>query len=396
MERMVEKKKKKKDKYAFKKFMVIYIFILTILMIISLIYVVNSLKTYERLQVSNFLDSTMEKVRKAGEKSKISEYVDLSNLKLSKFEKDKDSKDKLVAKLIKDSKFTYKLNSESLDLTNPIYDVYAGDEILFNVKLNGEKKVTRLGILTFQDWKLDSIKLAKTDGIYECNIEVPSNLKVYVNGIRVTDSEKAEGELDEGLKEISNYADIPYLIRYTVKGLVKEPEVKIEDKSGKNIEYEKEGNTFIAGLKREKVENKDEAMKKIKGELDIEKIAKDWSLYLTDDLDGKLHGFYNISKYMIKDSYMYKYAYKWATNVDITFVSSHILDNPTFTDVKLNNFIFYSEDAFSCEIYLQKNLTLTKDRGTKIKDKMHERMYFAYYEGEWKLVNMQSVTNNNN
>ena len=396
MERMVEKKKKKKDKYAFKKFMVIYIFILTILMIISLIYVVNSLKTYERLQVSNFLDSTMEKVRKAGEKSKISEYVDLSNLKLSKFEKDKDSKDKLVAKLIKDSKFTYKLNSESLDLTNPIYDVYVGDEILFNVKLNGEKKVTRLGILTFQDWKLDSIKLAKTDGIYECNIEVPSNLKVYVNGIRVTDSEKAEGELDEGLKEISNYADIPYLIRYTVKGLVKEPEVKIEDKSGKNIEYEKEGNTFIAGLKREKVENKDEAMKKIKGNVDIEKIAKDWSLYLTDDLDGKLHGFYNISKYMIKDSYMYKYAYKWATNVDITFVSSHVLDNPTFTDVKLDNFIFYSEDAFSCEIYLQKNLTLTKDRGTKIKDKMHERMYFAYYEGEWKLVNMQSVTNNNN
>ena len=34
MERMVEKKKKKKDKYAFKKFMVIYIFILKILMII--------------------------------------------------------------------------------------------------------------------------------------------------------------------------------------------------------------------------------------------------------------------------------------------------------------------------------------------------------------------------
>ncbi len=137
-------------------------------------------------------------------------------------------------------------------------------------------------------------------------------------------------------------------------------------------------------------------MKKIKGDVDIERIAKDWSLYLTDDLDGKLNGFYNISQYMIKDSYMYKYAYKWATNVDITFVSSHILDNPTFTDVSLKNFTIYSENAFSCEIYLQKNLTLSKDRSKKIKDKMNERMYFAYYEGEWKLVNMQSITNNDN
>ena len=396
MERIMEKKKKKKDKYAFKKFLVIYMFILTILMIFSLIYVINSLKTYESLQVNNFLDKTMEKVKKAGEKSKISEYVDLSSLKLSKFEKESDSKDKLVAGLIKDSKFTYKLNSESIDLTNPIYDVYAGDEVLFNVKLNGEKKVTRLGILTFQDWKLDSIKLAKTDGIYECNIQVPSNLKVYVNGIKLTDEDKSDGEQDEGLKEISTYVDIPYLISYKITGLIKEPEVKIEDESGKSVECDKEGSTYIAGLKREKIENKDEAMKKIKGDVDIERIAKDWSLYLTDDLDGKLHGFYNISTYMIKDSYMYKYAYKWATNVDITFVSSHILDNPTFTDVELKNFIIYSEDAFSCEIYLQKNLTLSKDRSKKIKDKMHERMYFAYYEGEWKLVNMQSITNNDN
>ena len=240
MERIMEKKKKKKDKYAFKKFLVIYMFILTILMIFSLIYVINSLKTYESLQVNNFLDKKMEKVKKAGEKSKISEYVDLSSLKLSKFEKESDSKDKLVAGLIKDSKFTYKLNSESIDLNNPIYDVYAGDEVLFNVKLNGEKKVTRLGILTFQDWKLDSIKLAKTDGIYECNIQVPSNLKVYVNGIKLTDEDKSDGEQDEGLKEISTYVDIPYLISYKITGLIKEPEVKIEDESGKSVECDKE------------------------------------------------------------------------------------------------------------------------------------------------------------
>ena len=150
-----------------------------------------------------------------------------------------------------------------------------------------------------------------------------------------------------------------------------------------------------------KIENIETALEKIQGEIDILKIAKDWSLYLTDDLEGKLHGFYKINKYLIKDSSLYEYAYKWATGVDITFVSSHTLQNPAFTDEKINNFEIYSENAFSCEVYLQKNMRL-KSSGRKIQDTMHEKMYFAYYDATqdgkdnptWKLVNMQSVTDN--
>ena len=122
-------------------------------------------------------------------------------------------------------------------------------------------------------------------------------------------------------------------------------------------------------------------MKKIKGNVNIEKIAKDWSLYLTNDLSGALHGFNNISKYLIKDSTIYKDARKWATGVDITFVSKHTLDNPTFTDLKINNFTIYDENAFSCEVYLQKHLTLSSMRSKKINDVFNERMYFVYYEG---------------
>ena len=130
----------------------------------------------------------------------------------------------------------------------------------------------------------------------------------------------------------------------------------------------------------------------------IQKIAEDWSLYLTDDLKGNLHGFYNINKYLIKDSDIYKNAYKWATGIDITYVSSHVLSNPTFTNERIENFKIYNENAFSCEVYLQKNLKLT-NANKRIEDIMHERMYFAYYQtqdnnGEWKLVNMQSITDN--
>ena len=90
-----------KKSNGFKKFLSVYIVILIILMALFLVYVVNSLRTYEALQVENFLNNTFEKVSDAAEKDSISKYVDLSDLKLSDFEKDSKSKDKVVASLLK-------------------------------------------------------------------------------------------------------------------------------------------------------------------------------------------------------------------------------------------------------------------------------------------------------
>ena len=188
-------------------------------------------------------------------------------------------------------------------------------------------------------------------------------------------------------------------MKYEVTELLKEPEVKILDSKGNEVEYTQEGNTISKELDFISTDSVEDAMKNIKGKTDILRVAKDWSLYLTDDLEGRLHGYYNISKYFIDDSDIEKFAYSWATGVDITFVSSHTLLNPTFTDEKISNFEIYNENAFSCEVYLQKNLKL-KSGGKKIEDKMNDRMYFAYYDETddgkdnpaWKLVNMQSVT----
>ena len=100
-----------------------------------------------------------------------------------------------------------------------------------------------------------------------------------------------------------------------------------------------------------------------------------------------------LKKGKIKDSDISKYAYKWATGIDITFISAHQLLSPTFTNQKTENYEIYSENAFSCEIYLEKNM---KVNGKTMQDKMHERMYFVYDKENsgWKLVNMQSITEN--
>lgn len=302
------------------------------------------------------------------------------------------SKDKLIGKMLKNGKPTFKLNNDTIDLTNPTYDVYINNEVLFNVKLNGEKKSTKLAILTVQEWKVESIKLTKKTGNYKCNIEVPNTHSVYINGSLLSQDNNTNAQIDDGTKEISNYTDISYLITYKIDGLFNEPEIKIQDKEGKNIDFNKDGDSIKVALNLQEVTDKTEALSKIKGDIDIEQIAKDWSLYLSDDLKGSQHGFSSISKYLIKDSKLWKFAYKWATGEDITFVSNHRLENPAFTNLKLENFKFYNENAFSCEIYLEKNMIIGS--GKKLQDVLNERMYFVYYENEWKLVGMQSITNN--
>ena len=230
--------------------------------------------------------------------------------------------------------------------------------------------------------------------LYDCIIEVPNEYKVYVNDIEVKESDKVKGETLEELNELSKYADLPYIEQYKISNLLKEPKIEIKDKNGKVVTYEKDGETYSVRLETEKISDEKDALQKIKGNIDIKQIAKDWSLYLSNDLGGSLHGFYKINQYLIKDSYMYKYAYKWATNVDITFISQHTFDNPAFSNIKVSNFEIYNENAFSCEVYLEKNMLLTKRGNRKIQDVMNEKMYFAYYNGEWKLVNMQSLSKN--
>ena len=387
-------RKKTRKKLFFKKFLTTYVIVLTVLMILTILYVINSLLTYKKLQVNNYLSSIMDKVISSGKKGKISKYIDVSSINLSEYESKKTKTDKVIAETLKTSEVVYKLNNDSNDLNNPVYDVYINNKPFLKVSLNGEKKITRLGLLTMQDWKVNKIEMVTDKGLYDCIIEVPNEYKVYVNDIEVKESDKVKGETLEELNELSKYADLPYIEQYKISNLLKEPKIEIKDKNGKVVSYEKDGETYSVKLETEKISDEKDALQKIKGNIDIKQIAKDWSLYLSNDLGGSLHGFYKINQYLIKDSYMYKYAYKWATNVDITFISQHTFDNPAFSNIKVSNFEIYNENAFSCEVYLEKNMLLTKRGNRKIQDVMNEKMYFAYYNGEWKLVNMQSLSKN--
>lgn len=385
----MREKKKNKEKSTFKKILTIYVICLLILMSVFLIYVADSLIQYEKNQTENFIKSSIQEIKKSAKKGKLEKYLDLSKIEKSKLEKTNMTIEDGIEELLENPNIIYKENKDSSE-NKPIYDIYLNNNLIFNIELSVDKKENRMGILTFYKWKIEKITNKMEKGICVYNILVPNNYKVYVNNNELTEEYIIEKVQNEGLTQISKYEEIPYIVKYEIPNLFVKPEVKIVDENGNTIQYEEKENIIAKDLEIQRIESAEEAEKQIEKLPDILKIAKDWSLYLTDDLAGKLNGYYNISKYLIKGSDIQKFAYSWATGVDITFISRHSLMNPTFTNAKIENFEIYNENAFSCEVYLEKNMRVLSK---KLVDKMHERMYFVYENdsSSWKLVNMQSI-----
>ena len=387
----------KKRKFSYKKTLRAYIILLILLTILATMYVINTLKKYEKNQVNNYLESVVADLKSAAKRKSIGKKLNKINAQKGEFENNNVSiEDGLNELMSLDYTLTYKENENSKDEIKPIYDIYINDNKVFEIELDGTDMETRLSLLTFSNWKTKNINVEAQNGLFKYDISVPSNYKVYINNKELTEDQISESDKDEGLVEISKYVEIPYSIKYEVEGLVKKPSIKIINSKGNEVKYE--------DIKHEQniieCETEKEASQHLVSIPDILKIAENWSLFLSKDLSGAKYGFNTMSTYLIKNSSLYDYAYKWATNIDITFISNHTLKNPAFTNEKVSNFTIYNENAFSCEVYLDKNMRLA--RGTDLTDTMNEKMYFAYYDDTddnknnptWKLVNMQSITKN--
>lgn len=383
--------KEKKEKTKFQKFLILYSIILAILMILFLIYVGNSLVKYENNQIENYLNDTIKELQSASEKNKLSDHIlNLSTIKKSKFEKDNVTIEESLKEVLKDTKnITYK-QQENTEEDHPVYDVYYKENKILEISLDGTKKMYRLGLLTFSLWSLDNIKSNMENGLYNYTIHVPSTYNVTINGLNLDEEDRASVEEQEGLTEISKYVEIATPVSYEIKGLLKKPEISITDESGNKVDYQEENGVIKKEINFQKIEDEETAKNTIENMPDIMKIAENWSLFLSKDLTGDKYGYGTIKNYLIEGSNLSKYAYSWAIGVDITFTSSHTLANPPFTEEQVKNFVVYNKDAFSCEVYLVKHMLI---RGTKkLDDTMHDRMYFVRQNNEWKLVNMESIT----
>ncbi len=186
-------------------------------------------------------------------------------------------------------------------------------------------------------------------------------------------------------------SDLPDLILYNIAVLKEDAEVVVTNREGEAVSLEGD-ETEYSFTARDKY--LDEVPKEVAAEVDVLDLAQKWSLFMSADLV-----FNDMAKYLIKDSYQYDVAVKYATGVDIKFISGHGLANPAFTEESITNFVWISDECFSVDISFVKHMILNV--GTKVDDPMNDRFYFVKYDDTddgvsnpmWKIAGMKEIVN---
>lgn len=363
------------------KSLIIFGVILLILGIVFLGYVWSSMVTYERSLVDNY-------IKYLAESGRLTDEVDNNLFEVSKYEKKNAKITDGVKKLLQSDDLVIKKNSKESKDNLYVYDLKINDNIISTVTLKNTNSYTQMAILTINEWEVEKLTTNFDKGVFNYEISIPTDYKLYINDIEVSDEDiTKEGDID-GLERLTKHIEISKSKTYEINNLVYEPNIEIVDSKNKKVNFKIDGNKINVTKEFKEIKNYDDAKEYIKDNFDILKLAENWSLFLTDDLSGSYHGFNQLTPYLIEDTYMYEMAYGWSHNVDITFVSSHRLKNPVFTNERVENFVIYNDLAFSVEVYLEKNMVVS---GKDKVDIMHDRLYFIYYENGYKLVDMKSI-----
>ncbi len=375
--------KRKKKMTGYKKSLLIWFLLLLIASEACLIYVSTTLKMYEKGNIEGYMTSLIKDMKTASKVGNINKYLSYNKVE-SKYEKN-SSFEEGYKELFNESKLSYKKNDKE-----STYDIYADDTMIASVTLDS-KKVRRLGILSFEEYSIKEIETYSKNGIYNIDVYVNSNYDLYINDIKVSDDDLLSKEEIKEYSEVYDKVDLPYENHYKITNLTKKPKIKVMN-GNNEVKVTNEKSTYY-GVSYFKTDDKDAAFAKLTNkDYDPLTFAKNWSLFLTADLPGERYGLYTLTPNLVEGTALYKRAYSWATNVDITFTSMHTLDKDTFTNVKMNGFTVYNENAFSVDIYLEKNMTLVN--GEKRVDTLNDTFYYAYIDGAYRLITMKSKGDN--
>lgn len=375
--------KRKKKMTGYKKSLLIWFLLLLIASEACLIYVSTTLKMYEKGNIEGYMTSLIKDMKTASKVGNINKYLSYNKVE-SKYEKASSFEDG-YKELFNESKLSYKKNDKE-----NTYDIYADDTMIASVTLDS-KKVRRLGILSFEEYSIKEIETYSKNGIYNIDVYVNSNYDLYINDIKVNDEDLVSKEEIKEYSEVYDKVELPYENHYKITNLTKKPKIKVMS-GNDEIKVTNEKSTYY-GVSYFKTDDKDAAFAKLTNkDYDPLTFAKNWSLFLTADLPGERYGLYTLTPNLVEGTALYKRAYSWATNVDITFTSMHTLDKETFTNVKMNGFTVYNENAFSVDIYLEKNMTLVN--GEKRVDTLNDTFYYAYIDGAYRLITMKSKGDN--
>ena len=377
-------KKTKKPMSLYKKALLIYTGIIITLVIVLLVYVSICIKEYDKYDLDNFIKNS---VADLSNKDFVN-IIDDKALSVSKYENFKSKKDiiKAIDKSLEDTKkITYKEVEEESTNKKPVYDIYYNGGKVLKIKLANKGQIQKIKLLNYTKWEVVDVKSYIEKGLYEVKANIPEDYKLYINEKEVND--KIESS-NVSLALFSQFTEVKKYNSYEITGLIKKPKVVIKNASGKEIKPTIKDGVYTIEETYFKTDDNEVAQSKLVQSFDVLAFAEKYSLFLTNDLSGSYHGFSQMKNYVIEGTDMYKRIYDWAHGIDITFTSKHTLKKPTFTNEKLSNFVIYSDKAFTVDVSLEKNMRV---KGEDRIMKMNDRLSFVYYDGGWKLINMESL-----
>ncbi len=196
-------------------------------------------------------------------------------------------------------------------------------------------------------------------------------------------------ESNEAYADYERFAEIPQIVSYRICGLLKLPEIEITDNFNRKVDYEYEHNYFEI----KKLYALDTVPAEVIEAVDPLSIVKQYSLFLTNDLQGDSHGFDVLKENLIEGTDLYENSYKFATGKDIKWMDEH--DYTKFIEENISNYIMYDEKMFSCDIYLKKEIYIrTKHEVGEIYDETDSTFFFCLHDGKWKLAGLKAKTEN--
>lgn len=229
--------------------------------------------------------------------------------------------------------------------------------------------------------------------LLDCTVTIPINYDLQINGQYPGIEPRIKDNPD--YQYVAEYLEVPVLLEYRFEGLATAPTFTITDNLLQPMNY-----LLTKGGELTITEQKGEATLPdwLSAQVDPLAIAKKWSLFMTNDLEGNLNGYYNMRDYLIRGSYYDTVAYQWATNIDITFISDHVFRDPAFSQESVTNVVTYGDKCFSCDIYFQKHMTLIRT-GKAQDDTFHRRIYFIHLDDtddgqdnpHWVIADMQEI-----
>ncbi len=353
----------------------IFLVVLTGFWAYVLRYVRDSLVTYEASQPERIMENFVREL----EEGKVEDLI-IFPVAQNRFE-DMDIVQNRYMSYLAGQNISYEKAPGSYDVQKPVYNIYAGDRKVASVALREVSSEPLMFILAVQEWEIVSVEPVLDTGEKNLLIHVPDSCTVQINGITADERELTGNKWDmEEFEYAAEYVSVPYLVEYEISNLFEAPEVVIRDSYGQEMEYtEEEGIIEAVAFPSGQIE---QALADY-----VLKNAKNYSDFFSGDLAGGRNSVEPLRYMFPKDSYFLEQADHYR-RYDLWMYSQH--QAPTFANESVTNYVRYSEDFFSCDVYFEKTMVLTKT-GEVRTVVTNDKYYYVNIDGKWVVVDMRTI-----